>query len=762
MATVKTHFDRRSFLKLSAAGSAGLMLQFSWFSGLAAENPKLEKAFELNGFIQIDTNGIVTIASPNPEIGQNVKTSMPMIVAEELDVNWKDVRVVQAPLNTTIFKRQLAGGSQSINASWNALRMAGAAARYMLVAAAAKEWGIPVAEITVQEGIISNNRNNNKLSFGQIAEAATKIEVPKEVDVKNIKDFKIVRHSQFNVDGPAIVTGKAVFGLDVYHDNMVFACIVHPPAFGMRLKSFDASEALKMNGIQEVFTIQTYPEGFENNYFDVSAFPELIVITGDSTWQVMKAKKTIKAEWIPFESYSIKVKGFDGKANDQMVPAGNEDTAEKYAAMSKKSQETAKEVRKDGDPDKAFSEATKIIERSYTAPYLAHSPLEPLNFYANVTADKAELIGPIQTPEYMEQSVAQRLGMKLEQIDIQMTRIGGGFGRKLFGHYLVEAAVISQKIKKPVKLMYTREDDMTFGAYRPTYHAYFKAGLDKNNNLIAFQVKAGGIPESPLFANRFPAGAVDNYVAESWTIESNITTAAFRAPRSNFMGAVEQAFLDEVAELAGKDPIDFRLELFEKAIKNPIGKRNDYEAERYAGVLKLVREKANWGMPKPGLSRGVAAYFCHDSYVANVVDLRMEGNKPVIEKVYCAADCGIVVNPIAASNMVEGGAVDGIGHALYSMLTVKNGVPQQNNFHNYHLIRNNDAPWDVETHFVNSDKHPTGLGEPPFAPAVGALANALYKATGKRQYHQPFTIDVEGMYLKEREIAVKTTDDTRI
>lgn len=745
MAKIETHFNRRSFLKLVALGSGGLMLQFNWLSAIARENPNTDAAFKLNGFIEISTDGTVTIASPNPEIGQNVKTSMPMIVAEELDVNWKNVKVVQAPLNTDIFTRQLAGGSQSIRESWDALRMAGAAVRQMLVEAAAKSWGVSASEIDVKLGIISHAKSGRKAGFGEMASAASKIPIPKEVNTKNTKDFTIIKHSQFNVDGPDIIRGKAQFGIDVYSDNMVFAAIVHPPAFGMKLKSYDAKDALAMTGITDVFTIKVYPEDFKRGQFDTSAFPELIVVTGDSTWHILKAKKKIKTEWIPFETHTIKMESDKGSKN-QEVPAGMATTKDQYEQMIKKSKEKGKVEREDGNFEKAFQSASKKIERTYTAPYLAHSPLEPLNFYADVTADKAVLIGPIQTPEFMEKSVAQRLGLSLDQIDIQMTRIGGGFGRKLFGHYLLEAAIISQKIQKPVKLIYSREDDMTFGAYRPTYHATFRAGLDKNNNLVAFHVKAGGIPESPLFANRFPAGAVENYLAESWTIESNITTAAFRAPRSNYMGAVEQAFLDEVAELAGKDPIDFRIELFEKAIKNPVGKKNDYDAKRYAGVLKLIREKSGWGSPKVGLSRGVAAYYCHNSYVANVVDLKMENGKPIIEKVYCAVDCGIVVNPIAASNMVEGGSVDGIGHALYSQLTLKNGVPQQNNYHDYQLMRNYDAPRDVEVHFVESETHPTGLGEPPFAPAIGALSNALYKANGKRYYHQPFMIDMEKEY----------------
>jgi len=364
--------------------------------------------------------------------------------------------------------------------------------------------------------------------------------------------------------------------------------------------------------------------------------------------------------------------------------------------------------------------------------------MEPMNFFANVTADKAELLGPIQTPEFMEKSVAARLGMTLEQVDIQMTRMGGGFGRRLYGHFLVEAAVISQKMNAPVKLVYSREDDMTFGNYRPAYYVTYKAGLDENNNLIAWHVRAGGIPESPLFANRFPAGAVDNYQAEDWTLKSNVSVGAWRAPRSNFIAGAEQSFMDEVAELAGKDPIDFRLELFDKAANQPVGENNDYEAERYAGVLKLVKQTSNWSSPPTGVSRGVAAYYCHNSYVAQVLDVVMKDGAPKVDKVYSAVDCGIVVNPDAATNMIQGGVIDGIGHAMYSAMTFKNGAPQASNFDKYRLIRHNEAPREQQVDFVNNGINPTGLGEPPLPPVIGALANALYKATEKRYYHQPF------------------------
>jgi isoquinoline 1-oxidoreductase subunit beta len=322
-----------------------------------------------------------------------------------------------------------------------------------------------------------------------------------------------------------------------------------------------------------------------------------------------------------------------------------------------------------------------------------------------------------------------------------MTRMGGGFGRRLYGHFLIEAAVISQKMNAPVKLIYTREDDMTAGIYRPAYHATYRAAFDENKNLLAFHVKTGGVPESSLSANRFPAGAVDNYLAEEWTIPSNVSVGAFRAPGSNFIAGAEQSFIDEVAETMGKDPIDLRLEWLEKAKTNPVGEKNDYEADRYAGVLQLIKEKAAWGTEKSSLHRGIAAYFCHNTYVAQVVDIEMIDNKPVIQKVTAAIDCGLVVNPIAATNLAEGGIIDGIGHGSYSAITLKDGVPQQNNFNTYRLIRHKEAPKEIEVHFVDNKKDPTGLGEPLNPPVIGALANALYKATGKRYYDQPFLVD---------------------
>ncbi|MCA0933888.1 molybdopterin-dependent oxidoreductase [Lutimonas saemankumensis] len=729
MTIVKTTFGRRSFLKSSALAGGGMMLGFSWFASCKPTPEQIvnmpKEWFNINAYLKIGENGLVTIMSPNPEIGQNVKTSMPMLVAEELDVDWKNVIVEQAPLDTDLFTRQLAGGSQSIRQGWESLRMAGASARRMLQEAAAEAWQVSADEITVENGVLSHEQSGKSAGFGEMASAAAEIPVPEEVRLKDLKDYKIIGTSRKNVDGKKIVTGEPLYGLDYKKDGMLIAMIAHPPAFGMKLKSFDASQAKAMPGIKDVIPVKTYKDDYKLQWSDTSTYPDLVAVVGNSTWEVMQAKKSLRLEW-------------ESIGENDNIPSALENTSGHKALMNEMQLKKAEVRRKDGNPESAFKNAAKIIERTYSCPFLAHNTMEPMNFFADVRPDMAELAGPIQTPEFMEKTVAARLDLPLEKVDIHMTRMGGGFGRRLYGHFLVEAAVISQKMNAPVKLIYSREDDMSYGIYRPAYLATYRAALDANNNLTAFHVKAGGIPESPLFANRFPAGAIDNYLAESWAAKSNISVGAFRAPRSNFIAGAEQSFLDELAEEMGKDPIDFRLELLEKAKNSPVGERNDYEVERYAGVLKLVKEKSNWGSEQEGVHRGVSAYFCHNSYVAQVLDMVVKNGAPVVEKVHCAIDCGIVVNPDAAINLSEGGIVDGIGHAMYSEITVKEGVPEQNNFDKYRLIRHSEAPKAIEVHFVENEIDPTGLGEPPFPPIMGAVANALYKATGKRFYDQPF------------------------
>jgi isoquinoline 1-oxidoreductase beta subunit len=493
-----------------------------------------------------------------------------------------------------------------------------------------------------------------------------------------------------------------------------------------------------MPGIKDVFSLKLYEDGYEQAGFDTRTFNDLLVVVGKSTWEVMNARKKLKVTWEPISDIKETIMGRGGK-REVIVPAGLESTSTHLAKMAEYSKKPAQQLRKDGDPETAFKNAAQILERTYTAPFLAHNCMEPMNAFAHVTDEKALLVIPHQAPGWIEPTLSKILNLPADKIEIQMSRMGGGFGLRAYGHYATEAALISKKVKAPVKLVYSREDDMTYGIYRPMYTATYRAALDANKNLIAFHVKGGGIPEHPIHANRFPAGAVDNYLAEGWEIPSNITIGAFRAPRSNFNAAAEQSFLDELAEVMGKDPIDFRLELLKRAKENPVGKNNEYDVDRYAGVLKLVREKSGWNNPENKIySRGVAAYFCHNSYAAHVVDIVKRDGQSYVERVFSAMDCGIVVNPDSAANMVQGAVVDGIGNAFYGGLTHKDGVAEQNNFNRYRIIRHNEAPKKIEVHFVQNDIDPTGLGEPPFPPVFGAVANAIYKNTGKRVYDQPY------------------------
>lgn len=742
----KTSIGRRSFLKSSALAGGGLMISFSCLAkfGLAdkVSDPDVpEQWYELTGYIKITPDNIIKILNPNPEFGQNVMTSLPMIVAEELDVDWQKVVVEMGPHDNVKLGPQFTGGSNSLRMYWKPLREAGAAARSMLMEAAAQTWAVPVEEVTTKAGMIYHEKSGKSGTYGDFASKASGIPVPKGVKLKDPKDFKIVRSSKKNVDGLKIVTGKPLFGLDYKQEGMLIAMIEHPPAFGMKLKDFDASETLKMPGIKDVFRQKLYEDGFGQGPFDTRTFNDLLVVVGKTTWDVMQGRKKLKVTWEPAGDTRDKMGG-----RDVTVPGELESTSTQLAKMKEYANKPATQLRKDGDPETAFKNAARVIERTYNAPFLAHNCLEPMNFFAHVTDEKALVAGPLQAPGWSEPTLSKLLNLPADKIEIQMTRMGGGFGLRAYGHYIYEAALISKKVKAPVKLIYTREDDMTYGIYRPMYTATYRAALDANKNLIAFHVKGGGIPENAVHPNRFPAGAVDNYLAEGWEIPSNITIGAFRAPRSNFAAAAEQSFLDELAEAMGKDPIEFRLELLKRAKENPVGKNNDYDSDRYAGVLKLVKEKSGWNNPEnEKYSRGVAAYFCHNSYAAHVVDMIKRDGQPYVERVFSAIDCGIVVNPDAATNMVQGAVVDGIGNSLYGGLIHKDGAVEQNNFHRYRIIRMHEAPKKIEVHFVQNDIDPTGLGEPPFPPVFGAVANALYKNTDKRFYEQPFIFQLNAL-----------------
>lgn len=701
--------DRREFLKKSILGTGGLVIGFNFFNACSSDSgPAMQimKAmpsewYDINAFLKIGDTGLVTIMSPNPEIGQNIKTSMPMIVAEELDVDWKDVLVEQAGLNTSWYTRQVAGGSQSIRQGWESLRKAGATAKNMLMQAAAKRWNIDISELTVNQGVISNPAGET-LSYGDLAAEAADMEIPEDPILKDPSEFSIIGKSKTNVDMDDILTGKPLFGLDTRREDMVYAVAIRPPSFGDALISFDDSKARQVNGIVDIFR-----------------FGDKIAILGTSTWPCIKAQKLIAAEW---------------KAEDKY-----EDTAyhnETLVSHFDKIEGTGR--RSDGDVFNALEEAEELIEKVYEAPFLPHNCLEPMNFFAHVTDESAELVGPIQTPEWTEGRVATLLDMDKEKIDIKMTRMGGGFGRRLYGDFALEAAEVSKISGKAVQLVFTREDDMLAGTYRPASKYRFRAGI-RNGELTAYYLVESCF-NGEMFGHmpsNFPCGTVNNYRIDSHNIESNISTGAWRAPYANFLAYAEQSFIDEIADRLGKDPLDFRLELLEKAKLDTEEKNLSYEPERLAAVIRMVADKSDWYNNKKNLHLGFSAYYSHNSYVAEVAQVEMKKATPIVKKVWCAVDCGIVINPTGAKNQVEGAIIDGIGHAMYGDLEFSKGRALSSNFHQYRLIRMDEAP-EIEVFFVESKIDPTGLGEPALPPAGGAVANALYSAMGKRIYKQPF------------------------
>ena len=722
----KNNLSRRNFLKTSILASGGMLIGFNLITACKPEavmpvDIKKLNFNDFNAFIKISDEGYVTIFSPNPEIGQGVKTSMPMIIAEELDVDWNKVNVVQGALDSNNFKRQMAGGSQSIRFGWNALRETGATAKQMLINAAAVKWNVAASTCKASKGIIIN-KNGDKLSYGEVAKDAALLEVPEDVHLKKIKDFTIIGQEIVNVDIDKIITGEPLFGLDYKSEGMLYASVLRPPSFGQKLESFDATEAKKVTGVIDVITIgekarNQIRSGKSNWTFKLSNTDKIVVIA-TNTWAAFKGKKALSAIWVT-----------DTKL---------ESTEDHDKILTKVLDGEKQKVRReDGDIQKAFLKADRIIEKTYNSPFLPHNCMEPMNFYANVTPEKVHLVGPIQTPKLTASIVADMLGYDVDKVTLEMTRMGGGFGRRLYGDFVYEAAEISNAIKKPVKLISSREDDMTTGIYRPAIKYRIKASI-KDGKVTGYHLKEAAINGNMyrLVPNFFPAGCIPNYKVESASYRGNITTGAWRAPYTNFLAFAEQSFFDELASELNIDTIQLRLDLLQN-VKGSTDKRIQYSGQRMEDTIKLVREKANWGKTEPGVYQGFSAYYSHNTHVAEIAEIELKDGFPVIKKVIVAVDCGVVVNPTGARNQVEGGVIDGIGHAMYADLSFKDGKPSHKNFNTYRLIRMQETP-KVEVHFVENELSPTGLGEPGLPPAGGAVANAINAALGKRMYSQPF------------------------
>ncbi|WP_143961014.1 xanthine dehydrogenase family protein molybdopterin-binding subunit [Litoribacter populi] len=703
MASFKT--NRRDFLKMAATAGGGLFIGFQWFS---CDSPKMKvlsneeilaSAKQFNAFLSITPEGDVVIYSPNPELGQNIKTSFPMVVAEELDADWERVRVVQANLDLDNFERQVTGGSGAMPHSWERLRRAGATAKYLLVSAAADQWDVSYDSLSTEKGQVVHAASGRKINYGELVNAASQLEAPEDVRLKDPKDFKIIGTPVKNVDNKAMFTGQALFGLDFYREGMVHAMIQRPP-FGMKVKSFDDSEARNIKGVS-----------------DVIQFGENVAVVGTSTWPLMKAKKALNIAYEPISEEESTV-NHDRIFRDLLDG------------------DQAEIMRQDGNVDRAFQGAAQIVTSEYQCPFLSHSPMEPMNFFAHVKGDKVELVGPTQTPERARNEAAKLLGIEPENVSVEITRLGGGFGRRLRADFVVEAVELSRILNKPVKVTWSREDDMTGGAYRPAVRYRFQAALDASGNMIGYKLRGAGINAgNTTRQDNFPSGAVDNLLIESVEHKSHVTTNAWRAPITNFLAYAEQSFLDEVAEVAKKDPVKFRLDLLARAKTEPVGEIH-YDIDRMKGVIELAAEKSEWGRDSL-VKQGFSVYFSHRSYVAQVANVVMENNQPVLKKIIAATDCGIVVNPTGANHQVRGGIVDGMGHAMFGNLTFQNGSPKQKNFDTYRLIRMKEVP-EIDVHYIDNGIDPTGLGEPALPPTGGAIANAIYNATGRRLRSQPF------------------------
>ena len=703
-------FSRRGFLKTASLVGGGMLVGFNFFTSCDSDTP-LEVADltklnynDFNAYIKISNTGKVTLFSPNPEIGQGVKTSMPMLIAEELDIPWSDVQVIQGKWDPDNYQNQFAGGSEGIKLAWEPLRQTGATARQMLINAAALRWQVDPSECTTKAGVVSHP-SGKSMGYGEVAVEAAKLEVPEGLTLKEPKDFTIIGKEIGNVDLENIATGKPLFGLDYYEEGMLYANVLRPPAFGQVLESFDATATQKVTGVIEVVQ-----------------FGDKLAVIAKNTWAAMKGKKALIAQWktdSPAESTEFHHKQMFTLLDEHMTS------------------EALTNMRKDGDVESAFKEADQLIEKTYETPFKPHNCMEPMNFFADVTPEKIRLVGPIQTPNWTANRVAGLLQRDVSEVELEMTRMGGGFGRRLYGDFALEAAEISHLTQKPIQVVFSREDDMTAGTYRPAVKYKMTASI-KDNQITGYHVKEAGISDNmyDLIPNFFPAGSIANYQVDVAKYESNITTGAWRAPVTNFHAVAEQSFFDELAEHLNVSPVQLKLNLLKVAKQNPEEKRL-FDPDRFAGVIDLVVAESNWGNPATGRFQGFASYFCHNTHVAEVVEIEMEDNLPVVKKVYCAIDCGIVVNPLGAVNQVRGGIIDGIGVAMYGELKFEEGQPQSQNFDTYRMIRMKETP-EIDIHFVQNNIAPTGLGEPALPPVGAALNNAIFAATGKRLTKIPF------------------------
>ena len=721
--------SRRAFLRVTALAGGGMLITAN-VTGLDALAQGAD--FTPNAFITITPDNIVTIIAKNPEVGQGVKTSMPMLIAEELGVEWKNVRLQQADLDPTKYGPQNAGGSTGTPTNWEPLRRAGAAGRQMLIAAAAHTWNLPASELSASAGRVHHAASNRSLTYGELATKAASITPPdlRTVALKDPKDYTIIGKATPGVDVKAITMGKPIFSIDFTVPGMLYAVFEKCPVFGGKVASANLELITAQPGVKHAFIV----EGGN----DLTSLLGGVAIVADSWWQAESARKKLVVKWNDGATASQSSVGFATRAVE----------------LSK--QTPAFTVGRDGDPEAALASAAKTVEGAYSYPFISHAPLEPQNCTARWNGARLELWSPSQTPQRGRDMLKQLFGLRDEDITHHMVQAGGGFGRRLSNDYAVEVAHISKQIGgTPVKLLWTREDDMRHDFYRPGGFHFLKGGVDANGTITAWHghfVSYG--PMAPpanapnTFAQsanipntEFPSGFVPNFAIEATLMPLGVPTGALRAPRSNAVAWVYQSFIDELANAAGRDPLQFRLDLLATPRTQPAG--DGFSAERMSGVLRAVAERSGWSKRRAQgqTALGIACHYSHRGYFAEVADVTLGKDHTLrVNKVWVAGDVGRqIVNPSAAINQVQGAVMDGLAELMAQEITIANGRTVESNFNQFQLLRMRQAPPAIDVHFVITDNSPTGLGEPALPPILPAVCNAIFAINGQRVRSLPLS-----------------------